>query len=399
MNITQTKLKNGLQILLINKPYLPTVTILFGTPYGSVDEKRGKNGIASLTRKMHLRGTKKYPNPQALHLEIEKLGARIYTNSAKEVSTFGITVPKQHLQNCISLLKDIILHPKDDIQQFTIEKQLLLDEVRELTDNPLSHLGILINKQLFKGTKLAHISLGNEKHIPIVLCGDFSNELSEEYVLSEMNKNFSFPLNKHKPIKVICRKSQKYLNYVKRPLHQPVFAICDYAPKYNSRDFYPYQLASIILGRGFGSKTMQIIREKYHLAYYARGFYNPMRTIGFGGIFAGVFSDKVVKAITLARQILIDMIDGKINKDELERAKGLFEGMLIGYNESSSDIASFYLEQKMFRNSIDTFREIQKQIQSISMNTIIDICKKYFSANPYLSLIAKEKPKGLSWNK
>lgn len=412
MKIKETKLQNGLKVLIIDKAYLETVTILFASKVGSVDEPNGKNGVATLTRRMHLRGTKKYPNAQKLNIESERFGAQLFTSNSKETSSFGITFPRMHLHKAVALFSEVLTYPRDKKIDFKTEKKLLLTELHELTDDPLSHLGILINKQMFAGSKLAHLALGNEKDVPhikiddvkrfrkkyysknahLVVCGDFRNRNIE----SLLDKYFPFPLYTEKKRGIHLSKPKKHFSFTKRSLNQPVFGLCHYTPKYTSKDYYPYKLVSIILGRGFGSKTMQIIREQHHLAYFARAYYNPLSTTGFGGIYAGVFSHKLEKAISLAREIVLDMKNEKITKNELDRAKGLFEGMLIGYNESSSDIASFYLEEKLYRNKIEDFHTVIKKMNSFSLGQIKRVSSKYFSEEFYLTLLASEKPKSIS---
>lgn len=410
MKILQRRLTNNLKVLLINKPHLPTVTLMYFSKVGSLDEPQGKNGLCTLTRRMNLRGTKKFPDTYKFNLEVEKLGASISSSSAREVTAFSISAERKFLPKISNILSDVILNPTSRKTDLEKEKIILASHIKELENNPAEYASVAFTKQIFKGSKLANLSLGNIKHLPkitvsdiktfrrkyfkdssiLAICGNFTKEINTNEVLSILEKDYNFPLQTKKRRKLKFSKSKKYYNYLKKDIEQPVFTLGTYAPTFKSRDYYKYSLARTILGSGFCAKTSQVIREKLYLAYYAYSFYLPTSIIGTGGIIAGVFSKKLDLAISESRKIIKDLVKGKFTNKELERAKGFYKGVLIGFNESSSAICSFYANQLIQKGKIYTFEEIIKMIESYSKKDITDVLKKYYNQKLYLTIIGNK---------
>ncbi|MBN2015245.1 insulinase family protein [Candidatus Dojkabacteria bacterium] len=411
--IQKSRLKNKLRVLLINKEGLQTTTIIFKTNVGSINEPQGKNGLCTLTHRMNLRGIKRIPDTYKLNLEIEKIGASLVSSSTKEITSFAITAQKQFLPQVIKLLAEVIETPIDKSEDLKKEKIILTSQIEELEDNPMEYALIKFTQQVYKDTKLENLSLGSIIHLKKIDIRDIrlfrkkyfnsealitvSGDLENAKVLSLLEKNFAFKLNLYRPTKVKFKRPKQLLQFIRKEIAQPVFVLGGTAPNYTSKDYYHFLIGKMILGTGTGSKLHQTIREKLHLAYYAYSFFAPTGIIGMCGGISGVLGQKLKDAIYATREEIRKVSKGEFSQDEIERAKGLYEGMLIGFNESSTELASFYSNQLMYKGRIEKSRDILNNVKAVSKEDIALSFRKHLGKGMYLTLITHERENDLKW--
>src|SRR5579885_1954350 len=60
LNVIERTLKNGMQILMVERHDSPTVSLILRFRVGSVDDPRGETGIAHMLEHMMFKGTKTY---------------------------------------------------------------------------------------------------------------------------------------------------------------------------------------------------------------------------------------------------------------------------------------------------------------------------------------------------
>ncbi len=93
LNVVERKLKNGMQVLMLERHDSPTVALNLRFRVGSVDDPRGETGIAHMLEHMMFKGTKTYgtSNYQAevpLMAKIDQLYGELETETSKSRSAF-----------------------------------------------------------------------------------------------------------------------------------------------------------------------------------------------------------------------------------------------------------------------------------------------------------------------
>ncbi len=93
LNVIERSLKNGMQVLMVERHDAPTVSLVLRFRVGSVDDPRGETGIAHLLEHMMFKGTKTYgtTNYQAevpLMAKIDRIYADLDHERQKRLSAF-----------------------------------------------------------------------------------------------------------------------------------------------------------------------------------------------------------------------------------------------------------------------------------------------------------------------
>ncbi|HUK30352.1 MAG TPA: pitrilysin family protein [Candidatus Acidoferrum sp.] len=134
----ETKLPNGVSVLILEDHRLPTVNVsmqIFGS--GGLYEPADKRGIASLTATMLREGTKTRSSKQFAQ-DADELGANVNASSALGLPTtvFNASGLSQNVDAWFGLLTDILMNPTFPADELEKLKQRQLVALRQQRTNP-----------------------------------------------------------------------------------------------------------------------------------------------------------------------------------------------------------------------------------------------------------------------
>lgn len=142
-------LDNGLRIFLYEKHTLPLVSCVFGVNVGSKDETEETNGLVHILEHYILfRGTKQQ-NGQAVNQGMRSRGAYFNARTGRDISLFEITIPSQHIDYALKNLKDILFNLNFNQDALDEEKQIILEELSHILDDPVRRATSLLYQNLF----------------------------------------------------------------------------------------------------------------------------------------------------------------------------------------------------------------------------------------------------------
>lgn len=143
------EMDNGLKVFLYEKHTLPLVHCVFGVNVGSKDETAENNGLVHILEHYILfRGTKRRSGEE-IGRDTRRHGAYFNAHTGRDLSLFDITLPSEHLEFAFNNLKDIIFNL--DINQAALdeEKEVILEELNQLQDDPFRLATSLVYQNLF----------------------------------------------------------------------------------------------------------------------------------------------------------------------------------------------------------------------------------------------------------
>jgi zinc protease len=137
--ITQARLANGLDIVVIPDHRAPVVTHMVWYRNGSADDPLGKSGIAHFLEHLMFKGTK--DNPQGKFSElVADFGGQENAFTANDYTAYFQRVPKDHLRVCMEYeadrMKNLVL--TDEV--VAPERDVVLEERRMRTDSDPSDI-------------------------------------------------------------------------------------------------------------------------------------------------------------------------------------------------------------------------------------------------------------------
>jgi zinc protease len=106
----RAKLGNGLEVVLVERHFVPTVEMQLIVDCGSSVEPENLSGLAAMTLNLMDEGTKSRTALEIGQIQ-ERLGARISTGSGDDAATLGLSTLKANLEASLDLFVDVLLHP------------------------------------------------------------------------------------------------------------------------------------------------------------------------------------------------------------------------------------------------------------------------------------------------
>ena len=128
-------LDNGVRLVTEHMPSAKSVTVGIWVNVGSRDEAKGEEGFSHFIEHMFFKGTR---TRSAIEIsrEIDALGGEMNAFTGRETTTFYVKVLDQHLPQALVLLSDLFHHAKFDSKEVEKEKQVVLEEMRMVEDDP-----------------------------------------------------------------------------------------------------------------------------------------------------------------------------------------------------------------------------------------------------------------------
>ncbi len=133
-DLKETRLDNGLRILMVQDKTVPIISYQTWVNVGSVDEDFGLTGLAHLFEHLMFKGSRNF-GPKAFFQELEAKGAAVNAYTTRDYTVYHETFSKDLLPRVIELEADRLSSLNlNDLVLFT-EKQVVMEERRLRTEN------------------------------------------------------------------------------------------------------------------------------------------------------------------------------------------------------------------------------------------------------------------------
>ncbi|MBI1961089.1 MAG: insulinase family protein, partial [Parcubacteria group bacterium] len=136
MAFHQTKLKNGIKVILSPNAATRAVSILVLAKVGSRFEANSINGISHFVEHLLFKGTHKRPSTLIISKELDSIGADYNAWTGKESTGYYIKAESTHLPMLADMLADMTtnsLFAKEEVER---ERGTILEEINMYLDTP-----------------------------------------------------------------------------------------------------------------------------------------------------------------------------------------------------------------------------------------------------------------------
>jgi len=160
---------NGFRIIY-EKPNnnTPLSSIQLFCDVGSVHEYDGIRGASHFIEHMCFKGTKRFPQSKDILLSFDKLGADFNAYTEKRMTCYHINCDKEHIDNCIQLISDMLLNSIFDKKEYKKEYEVVLEENIRNENDPDVIADENLDVLLYKGSSYEfHIDNINFHKIPL----------------------------------------------------------------------------------------------------------------------------------------------------------------------------------------------------------------------------------------
>ena len=398
------ELTNGLKLIIVENNKLPraSVNLFIDSQSYSSD---GKTGIGSITSSLLGKGTKNISKDDFIE-EIDFMGSTLalYTTGA-----YGSSLSK-YFPRLLELLADGLLNPVFDLEEFTKEKDRLLESIKENEKNVrtiASRVGDIIiygknhpNAEYTSESSINNISFDDlevyfkKRFIPnnayMVIIGDVNAEETKDRIVGLFSK--------WKKGKVITEDitvnssfEQTEIHFIDMPnaIQSEIRFQNLIDMRKSNPDYISLLVANRILGGEPESRLESKIREDKGYAYYARSNFgsNKYASTTFNAYTssrAEVTDSSVVELLSE-----IDKIKKiKVGDQELSDIKAAYFGDFVRESESPSTIAQYSVDIKIEELDNDYYKNFIRNVNQVSADDIIKVSNKYFNTNQGAIIIA-----------
>lgn len=397
-------LDNGLRVITEKIPSVRSVSIGIWVDVGSRDEQAGEEGLSHFIEHMVFKGTRRR-TAEAISREIDALGGELNAFTSREGTTFYAKVLDEHVGQGIDLLADIFHHSRFDARDVTKEKQVVLEEIRMVEDDPEDYLHDLHTKNAFRTHPLGRPILGEVATIQALRRAQVLAFRNRHYrpsqVVISVAGNFSFrpvlkqlatafggswgrgPASSRRIPPTIARG----VHVRPKPLEQAHMCFGMKGLSQCDKDRYGVHVLNAILGGGVSSRLFQEVREKRGLAYSIYSSAMCFTDSGLLTVYAGARPDAAPRVMRLVLSELRRLQAKPVARLELERAKSQLKGNLMLGLESTSSRMSKLAKDEMHYGRHIPLREIMADIDAVSVDQLSRLSRDLFD-DRYLTVTA-----------
>ncbi len=144
----QVRLKNGLEVIVIENRSVPLVTVEMAVKNGAYTESPEYNGLSHLYEHMFFKSNER-SRAEGYHDRASELGMLSNASTREEVVNYYTTTVKMGTREAMLLMRDAIRYPLFDETEFKQEIQVVLDELAQHRSNPFFYLINAVDQRLW----------------------------------------------------------------------------------------------------------------------------------------------------------------------------------------------------------------------------------------------------------
>jgi zinc protease len=228
-NFHLTKLKNGLEVLVIEDRTVPLVTIEIAVHNGAYTEDPEYNGLSHLYEHMFFKANKDLPSQEAFLNRVNELGISFNGTTGDERVNYFFTLNKKFLNEGLAFMNSAIRYPMFDEKEMKNENPVVDGEFQRAESNPTFWLYQDLQKKMWGDLYSRKNGIGNHNIILtattqkmqtiqhkyyypnnsiLVLAGDVNHEeafkkaaeLFESWAPSDFDPFVKYPIPEFKPL-------------------------------------------------------------------------------------------------------------------------------------------------------------------------------------------------------
>ena len=408
--VHQHRFKNGLRLLLVENPTLPTISANASVMTGSRYDPEDKAGLALMVSRLLDEGTQTRSSLEIAEA-IETVGGAIETDGSYERIVVSVGVLKKDVDLALDLLADLLLRPIFPPEYIDKEKQRTLSEIASAKDRPQVVAGWAFNELVYGKHPLHRPSHGyphtveritrqdliefHERYfVPnntvLSIVGDF--RVSE--LIPKIDKELSawetkataFP--KYEPVE---RQTERRTKKISMPAEQVNLYLGHLGIERSNPDYYALQILDTILGSGAGftARIPHRLRDELGLAYttYASITMTAGQDPGRFVAFIGTSPENMERAHEELIAEIRRAVREPVTAEELQDAKDFLTGSFVFAFETSGQIARFLVHAEIYGLGFDYPDRYPEFIKRVTVEEVSRVARKYLDADNYTLVV------------
>ena len=389
-------LDNGVRVVAERMPTLKSVTVGVWVNTGSRDELPIQAGYSHFIEHMLFKGTRKRSSAE-ISREIDALGGEMNAFTSRETTTYYVKVLDQQLERALELLSDLFHHSRFAPKEIEKEKQVVLEEIRMVQDDPEDlvqelHMGRVLGRH-----PLGRSILGREKTIKelrrqdlldyiethydpkqtiIAIAGNFDQAHLDLMVARYFGKGrtaTAAQTNGRRPPEM-----QGGVLLKKKRLEQVHLCLGLKGVAAGHQDRYALYALNSVLGGSVSSRLFQEVREKRGLVYSIYSFLSGYSDGGMITVYAATRPKEVDRVVDLVCRAVRQIGIKGVEQQELERAKIQMKGSLMLSLESSHSRMNKLAKDELTHARHVSLGDMLAHIDHVNEEQVFHVGRQFF---------------------
>ena len=401
MKFEKTTLDNGLEVVAeINESALSTALGFF-VRSGGRDETDENSGVSHFLEHMVFKGTEKR-RALDVNRELDELGGISNAYTSDELTAFYAKVLPELQEPAIELFSDL-MRPSLRKEDFDVEKQVVLEEMKMYEDQPPFQVDELGRAKFWSGHPLSRNVLGTRESISNLTVEAMRDYFEKRYSPS----NIVFVASGNLDFDDVARKVDECCGgwapfEAPRPTSRPkgrdgsfvvkradssqeyVFQFFD-GPCFVDEERVSASLLAQIIG-GSGSRMFWKLVDP-GLADYAHFSLTTFSDGGFFDVTLACNPEDADDNLAIIREILDEVKKQGATEKELARAKTMSATNCVLEAEKPMDRLFSIGEAWLLHKKYHSIPEILKEINDVALDDLADVMERYPLTNPFTAAI------------
>ncbi len=160
-------LSNGIRVVTESVPNTPTVSVCYSVEIGSQNDPKAYFGLAHLLEHSLFLGSKSF-SQKTIQQHDYLTGSTLNAETNQECTIISTDVLSEDLPDTLSLIADMTKNPLFPPQAVNREKKVVLNELKEVSEDDDMFADNMIYQAAFKGQPMQHPTEGYEESVKAV---------------------------------------------------------------------------------------------------------------------------------------------------------------------------------------------------------------------------------------
>jgi len=390
--INTYRLQNGMTVVGIELPAVQSAAFEFLIPAGAAVTPDGCCGAPAVIEDWIFRGAGGKSSRELSDL-LDGMGLHRGSSVDSKHITLATAMQAENLHSVLELYADIILRPALDSQQFEYSKQLAMQGLLSLDDDPRTKVKLLLREHFYPDP-LGRNTVGKQEDLQNLTDAKCRQIVADGFNIGDCILAAAGKLD----FKKLCQQAEKLfgsqqakpaknITHTQKPLayhHYPyegsqvhIGIMTASVPPVHPQ-YYDARVAVAILSGGMSSRLFTEVREKRGLVYAVGANYHSVKELAGIGCYAGTTPEKAQETYDVTIAEFRKLADD-IAEDELQRAKTGLQSSLVMQSESTISRSSAAGTDLYMLGKVRSLDEIKQSIEKVTVRSVID----YLKQNPF----------------
>ncbi|MEN6425007.1 MAG: pitrilysin family protein [Phycisphaerales bacterium] len=383
---------NGMVLLGEPMAGVESVAFDFMLPAGVARMPSGCCGASNVLSEWVFRGAGSRDSRQ-LGDALDGLGVQRSTSIGSSHVYLGGALESSNLAQALALYADVILKPHLSDEQFEPARQLIVEELASLDDEPRQRVTIELRRR-FYGDPLGRSTMGEMEDLE-ALTAKKARTIAQRYlhvpqIIFSVAGKYDFDAVRRQLESVFGTydgtppRRKKTVSGGPRYTHIPHdgaqvhIGLMTGAARFADEDYYNARTAVSVLSGSMSSRLFTEVREKRGLCYAIGAKYHSFKEAAGILCYAGTTPDKAQETLDVILAEFNRLADG-ISDDEMARAKIGLKSSVILQSESSGSRAGAIGGDYDMLGRVRPLDEIKERIEATSVESVLG----YLRGHPF----------------